>query len=108
VKQAPRFLQGGAVPPRPVLWVIAGLSLTAGVLGYCTGSTVADLSETEAIRFYAQVYAAETGGALTDCAAVPGTGAVWLVVRCSADSGARTYRVDRRGGLIDGAGEPSV
>jgi len=109
MRPAPRILQGGQNLPRPVLWVVAGLSLCAGVLGFTLGRDVAALTETEAIIAYATIYAQETGGALTDCAAVPGTGAVWLIVQCGTGGGAqRTYNVGRDGALIRGGNGPST
>lgn len=106
MRRLPRLSAAGGGLPRPVLWVMAGLSLCAGVLGFVTGRDVADLSETDVITAYAEVYAQETGGALTDCAAVPGTGAVWLVVRCGTGDARRSYAVGHDGGLITGAGQP--
>jgi len=108
LRSVPKFLQGGAILPRPVLWVIAGLSVGAGVLGFATGRSVAEMTETEAITVYAHIYAQETGGALTDCAAVPGTGAVWLVVHCGAGATQRSYRVGRDGTLVWANDGPSA
>ena len=94
--------------PKPVLWVIAGLSLCAGVLGFSLGRDVAELTETEVKTAYATIYAQDTGGVLTDCAAIPGTGSVWLIVRCGAGDTFRAYPVGRDGGLVAGGGGPST
>ncbi|WP_226782114.1 hypothetical protein [Oceaniglobus trochenteri] len=100
MRTAPRFLQGGATLPRPVLWALAGLSLCAGVLGFSTGQRVSELTETDVIAAYAQIYAQETGGDVSDCVAMPGRDPVWLIVRCTGAQGARVFQVGHDGGLI--------
>ncbi len=108
MRESPKFLQGGAALPRPVLWAMVALSLGAGVLGYVNGNRVADLSETDAINVYARLYAQDTGGALTDCVAVPGQGRVWLIVRCGSGREARRYSVARDGRLLRGSGAGEI
>ncbi|WP_126623182.1 hypothetical protein [Oceaniglobus ichthyenteri] len=108
MRPAPRFLQGGIPLPKSVLWMIVGLSLCAGVLGFSLGRDIAALSETEAIAAYATIYAQDTGGDISDCAAIPGNGAVWLIVRCGTGAAFRSYRVARDGGLVKGGGGPSA
>lgn len=105
---ASKLPQGGAVLPRPVLWIVAGLSLGAGVLGYSTGRSVANLTETEAITVYAHIYAQQTGGKITDCAAVPGDPPVWLVIRCDGGAASRIFRVTRDGTLLSPGTGPSA
>ena len=101
MKDAPKYLQGGAVSlPRTLLWGIAGLCLVAGLLGYASGRDISTLTETEVLQAYAEIYAAETGGRHVDCLGVPGTGDVWIVVRCGDGADTRVYPVGRDGGLV--------
>lgn len=88
--------------PRRLWWGVAGLSLCASVLGFVTGRDVASLSETEAVRAYAAVYARETGGAVTDCLGMPGVGDVWLIVRCGTGARVMVFHVGATGGLVAG------
>ncbi|MEL6645322.1 MAG: hypothetical protein AAFQ79_15430 [Pseudomonadota bacterium] len=86
---------------RPVVFVAGGLCLVALVAGLWLGSGQAGLTETEVINAMADRYVAETGGARTECLAVPGSAEkVWLEVRCGSGDGLAVYPVDHRGRLI--------
>ncbi|MEO0702383.1 MAG: hypothetical protein AAFY80_09610 [Pseudomonadota bacterium] len=90
---------------RPVVLVAGGLCLVALVAGLRLGLGQAGLSETDVINRVADRYVAETGGARTDCLAVPSAvSSVWLEVRCGSGEGLAVYPVDHRGRVV----EPSV
>ncbi|NNF73342.1 MAG: hypothetical protein HKN02_14260 [Rhodobacteraceae bacterium] len=95
---------------RPVVLSAGVLALLAAVLGVMMGTRQAALSETEVINAYAARYVAETGGVPTDCAAVPGRGEVWLIIRGGgAGLSGRVFEVDTRGALVAAAlGEPAT
>ena len=95
---------------RPVILSVGVLALVAGLVGYLLGQRQATLTETDVINAYAARYVAETGGQPTDCAAIPGPGDVWLVIRCGGEGLAgRVFEVDRQGNLIGASlGGPST
>ena len=80
---------------RPVLLTTAALAALAAVLGLRVGQ--GELTETDVIGAAAARYVAETGGAAADCAAVPGEGAIWLVVTCAGTDRRHVYRFDHAG-----------
>lgn len=87
---------------RSVVLVAGGLCLVALVAGLRLGAGQAGLSETQVINAYAARYVAETNGALTDCAAVPGQGSVWMVIRCGTPGpSGRVFEVGRNGALVN-------
>ena len=91
----------------PVLKVGGALAVLAAAAGLLLGLRSEPLSETDAISRWAADYAAETGRAVTDCAAAPDPReGVWIVVRCGSGPAARVYPLDRSGRLIlpDGGG----
>ncbi|MBT8408502.1 MAG: hypothetical protein KJN93_02615 [Alphaproteobacteria bacterium] len=87
---------------RAILASGALLSLAAAALGLKAGLSRQQMTETDAIGRAAAVYVAETGGALTDCIAVPGgREPVWLMVSCGTGQDLRRYAITRNGALID-------
>jgi hypothetical protein len=86
----------------PRWWAFAPVAAFFGLIGVMAllyGKDVADLSETDVINHYAARYVAESNNpnaSMRDCLAVPGTGNVWIVVRCAGHE----YAVNRFGGLI--------
>ena len=91
--------------PRSVLVVIACLALIAGALGLLAG-TNAGVTETDVINAGAALYVAETGGAVTDCVGLPGSGSVWIEVRCGDETAARAYLFDDQGTRLSPSEEP--
>jgi len=68
---------------RSVLLTVLGLIFLAIAAGLYLGRQTAALSETEVIARVVAQYARDTGGATTECAAIPGRDAgVWIVVIC--------------------------
>jgi len=88
--------------PRSVLYTACGLALVAAGAGWLAGNSRANLSETDAIEAVAARWLA-LGGRAADCAAVPGQGVVWLIVRCTNGDAAAEWRVDRSGRLLEKA-----
>ena len=78
------------------LWFapFAALVVLAGWFGWQMGKP---MSETQIITFYAEQYVAETGGAMTECAAIPSDvkGARMEII-----CGAIRYVVGERGELM--------
>ena len=74
------------------------MSGCAIVLGLSLGQKAAKVSETEVIEYYATKYSRETGGALSDCHAVPSSHPdVWLVVECMRETTVRSYFINVQG-----------
>ncbi|NNE53645.1 MAG: hypothetical protein HKN30_14740 [Sulfitobacter sp.] len=98
--------------PRWLWWTpLALLVLGFALVGLRYGWIAATITETDVINRYAARYIKERGGdaALADCVAYPGQAGsgIWLVVRCTPDAGEpATYRVNRLGGLEQGAARP--
>ncbi len=90
---------------RSVLLVIGGLAVVAAGLGGLAGAR-SGVSETQVIDAAAKLWAAETGGVLTSCVGVPGSGAVWIEVRCDDGAVSRTYLFDERGKRLAPSKEP--
>ncbi len=90
----------------PGVWlIIAVLTVAAGTLGFVAGSRQANLSETDVINAYAEIYVRDHGLDAADirfCHAVPGRAEpVWLVVICDAqDAVDRAYFVGHNGALL--------
>ncbi len=78
---------------------LVALVLGTGWIGLRTGGQVARLDEGAVIQAVAERYAADTGGALTDCVARPGAaGESWLRVDCNRPGAEGvTYLVGRFG-----------
>lgn len=79
------------------------LCLVAAGLGYTLGRLP---SESDVIEAGAALYVAETGGARTDCAAIP-SDVAWIEVHCGQGDMKRAYGFSRRGfpvALSDGPG----
>ena len=95
---------------RPVIVSAGVLAILAAGIGFTLGQRQTTLTETDVITGYAARYVAETGGEPIDCAAVPGQGAVWLVIRCGRQGlSGRVFEVDREGRLVSASvGEPST
>ena len=92
--------------PRSVVRGTIVLCFGAAAFGLWLGAR--DLvSETDVIEAGAALYVAETGGTETECVGVPGTGLVWIAVRCGRGDGGRVYEFSRQGTLMvpDGAPE---
>ncbi|PZX17646.1 hypothetical protein LX81_01371 [Palleronia aestuarii] len=85
---------------RSVLLVACALGVTALGLGISLGSRYAALDEGTVIAAYAERYARETGGRAGDCVGRPGTGRVWLTIRCTGPE-PRAYAISRWGNEID-------
>ncbi|MEL6533509.1 MAG: hypothetical protein AAFN09_08315 [Pseudomonadota bacterium] len=88
------------IASRVGLFVLAALVISA-TIGFLLGRGSVPPSESEIIDRLAAGYAAETGGALTDCAARPGPGEAWLTVFCDGDAGRFAYSVDRYGRALE-------
>jgi hypothetical protein len=80
------------------------LCFVAAAFGLWLGSKNVP-SETDVIEAGAALYVAETGGDATECIGVPGTGLVWITVRCGAEVDARVYMFSRQGSLMSLEGE---
>ena len=94
---------------RTVKRSIMALCLLAAVAGFWLGSDRLRMTETDAINRVVDAYVAETGGAGTDCFAVPGHSSdVWLEVRCGSQPSVRSYLLNRRGQIIEDAIEPDA
>lgn len=94
-----------------ILWgPLAIITLLGAGMVFRASWKAANLTETDVINAYADRYVAEVAGraSRSDCAAVPGQGAVWLIVRCGSGDTARTYPVDRSGALVDLPREPQT
>lgn len=89
--------------PRNIAVSLAVICVLAGLLALWVSLRHIPPSETEIITRIAQSYAAQTGGALTDCFARPsGLEQVRLVVFCQqADGVTFLYPVDDLGRLLD-------
>ena len=81
---------------RPVILVTGALGLVALGLGVTLGARYARLDEGTVIAAYAARYAEETGGRPGDCVARPGTGRVWITIRCTGEE-TRVFAVSRWG-----------
>ncbi len=88
---------------RPILLPLAALLALAGAFGLYLGVAYAPPGETEIINRHAADYVAETGGALSDCYAVPaGVEAVRLIVICEREGSEAWYvAVDEWGQPVD-------
>ncbi len=88
---------------RGLLLPLAGLLTFAGAFGLWLGLRSVPPGESEIIAAQAARYVAETGGAPTDCHAVPaGIEAVRLVVICQAEGAAAwSVAVDARGRVLE-------
>ena len=78
---------------------VLGLAALSAVIGYWAGTRQAAMTEGDAILAYAQVYALETGGAITDCHGEP-LGEGWLTVVCRGSAGSFRYDVGAGGVLL--------
>ncbi|GAB5449141.1 hypothetical protein [Gymnodinialimonas sp.] len=90
---------------RQIALPLALILAVAGLFGLYLGLASAPVSESEIIERYAAAYVAETGGARTDCYAVPaGVEGVRMIVICEAEGSEAWYRaVDARGEVVDDA-----
>ncbi|MBT8460725.1 MAG: hypothetical protein KJN60_13730 [Boseongicola sp.] len=93
--------------PRQVVRVTVTLCVGAAAFGLWLGARNL-VSETEVIEAGAALFMAETGGAATECVGVPGTGLVWIAVRCGSGAEARVYEFSRQGTLIEPEGAPEA
>lgn len=76
---------------------IAALALAAAAwFGWQAGISTVGPGESEVIERLAARYAAQTGGAITDCHGEPAAEA-WIRVVCGPDW---SYAVDRAGGIV--------
>ncbi len=91
--------------PRRVLVVIGALVTVAAGLGFAAGRN-AEVTETQVINAGAALYVAETGRARTECLGLPGSGAVWIEVRCGDGEAVNTYLFDERGRRLRPPEEP--
>ncbi len=91
--------------PRSVLLVVGGLVAVAAGLGGLAGAR-SGVIETQVIDDAAELWAAETSGALTSCVGVPGSGEVWIEVRCDDGAVSRTYLFDEWGKRLAPSKEP--
>ncbi len=83
------------------------LCFVAAAFGLWLGSRNL-VSETDVIEAGAAMYVADTGGATTDCVGVPGTGLVWIAVRCGVGDDARVYMFSRQGTVMMPGEEPTA
>lgn len=84
--------------PRVIVLSVVGLVAVAAGLGLLLGKRAVTTTETDVIEQVAARYVAETGAALTDCAARPAASTgLWLVVACAGHE----YFVDRFGRIVD-------
>ena len=93
--------------PRQVVRATMVLCFGAAAFGLWLGGRNL-VSETDVIEAGAALYMAETGGAATECVGVPGTGLVWIAVRCGSEPNARVYRYSRQGTLMAPGGAPEA
>jgi len=91
--------------PRRVLRLTIVLCMAAAAFGLWLGSQSVP-SETEVIEAGAALYEAETRRSASECVGVPGTGLVWISVRCGAGDDARVYMFSRQGTLMSPTDEP--
>ena len=83
---------------RRFLLPLVALCVFSGAFGLWMGLRFEEPSETDIINGHAARYVNETGGALSDCYAVPGTQAgIRLVVICAPEGAAWVQPVDRWG-----------
>jgi hypothetical protein len=95
--------------PRQVLIIVLCLVAVAAGAGLWFGMQRANLDESAVIRAVADRYVRETGGARSDCVAVPGDrDEVWLVVNCGTASSISRYTVGHDGQLIAPDPEPKT
>ena len=76
------------------------LCAVAAAVGFWLGQSPRAVSETDAINGAAARYVADTGGDPSDCVAIPGEGAVWIIVNCGSASSVAQYYLDRSGQLM--------
>lgn len=93
--------------PRPVVRATIILCLGAAAFGLWLGGQNLP-SEADVIEAGAVLYVAETGGAATECVGVPGTGLVWIAVRCGREPDALVYQFSREGTLMAPDGAPEA
>lgn len=94
-------LRKGPVMMRQIALPLAALLALAGAVGLYLGMAMAPLSESEIIERHAAQYVLQTGGARTDCYAVPaGVEGVRLIVICEAEGREAWFRA------VDAWGEP--
>ncbi|TMM54961.1 hypothetical protein [Sulfitobacter sabulilitoris] len=95
--------------PRSVLTLVLCLVVLAAGAGLYFGLQHARLDESDVIEAVVGRYVRETGGARTDCVAVPGDEPdVWLVVNCGTAARISRYKVGHDGQLIAQGTEPST
>ncbi|ABD54060.1 hypothetical protein Jann_1143 [Jannaschia sp. CCS1] len=96
---------GGAEMMRQIALPLAFLLAVTGAIGLYLGVQSAPVSESEIIERHAADYVTETGGARTDCYAVPsGVEGVRMIVICEAEGSEAWFRaVDARGAPVDAA-----
>ncbi|GAA4223657.1 hypothetical protein GGQ68_004585 [Sagittula marina] len=86
--------------PRWMWWVLLGLFVLVGALMFFRlGFIDAHLTESDAIAHYAERYARQSGGLVSDCTATPGE-TTWLHLRCVRGIEVREYGINRFGGLV--------
>jgi hypothetical protein len=93
--------------PRSVVRATIVLCLGAAGFGLWLGNQRLP-SETDVIEAGAAMFVAETGGNAMDCVGVPGTGLVWIAVRCGGGADARVYLFSRQGTLMAPEGGPEA
>ena len=93
--------------PRKVLRATMLLCFFAAVFGLWLGGRNLP-SEADVVAAGAALYVAETGGQATDCIGVPGTGLVWVAVRCGRAPDTREFLFSRQGTLMAPDSEPQA
>ena len=93
--------------PRPVVRTMAVLCFVAAAFGMWLGARSLP-TETDVIAAGAAIYEDETGRSAIECVGVPGTGLVWIAVRCGSEPSTRVYLFSRQGVLMAPEGEPSA
>lgn len=93
--------------PRQVVRATIVLCVVAAAFGLWLGNQSVP-SETDVIEAGVALFVAETGGDALECVGVPGTGLVWIAVRCGTDADARVYLFSRQGTLMVPEGGPEA
>ena len=93
--------------PRQVVRATIALCVGAAAFGLWLGNQSVP-SETDVIEAGAAFFVAETGGDAMECVGVPGTGLVWIAVRCGSEADVRVYLFSRQGTLMVQEGGPEA
>ncbi len=93
--------------PRQVVRATIVLCVGAAAFGLWLGNQSVP-SETDVIKAGAAFFVAETGGDAMECVGVPGTGLVWIAVRCGSEADVRVYLFSRQGTLMVQEGGPEA